>query len=46
MCDVGTSTYCRQLFKIITVTFLYVREVICFIKKYIFPLEQNVHVHD
>jgi hypothetical protein len=45
---VGTGTSCRQLFKdykILTVTSLYVLEVICFIKKYKSSVEQNVHVH-
>jgi len=49
MCVVGTGISCRQLlkdYKILTVTFLFVIEVVCFIKKHKFSLEQNVHVHD
>jgi len=49
MCGVGTGTSCRQLlkdYKTITVTFLYVLEVICIIRIYKFSLEQNAHVHD
>ena len=37
MCDAGTSTTCRRLFKdckILMVTSLYVFEVLCFLKKY------------
>jgi hypothetical protein len=37
MCDTGAGTSCRQLFKdykILTVTSLYVFEVLCFLKKY------------
>ena len=37
MCGAGTGTTCRQLFKdckILTVTSLYVFEVLCFLKKY------------
>jgi hypothetical protein len=37
MSGVGKSTSCRQLFKgckILTVTLLYILEVLCFIKKY------------
>ena len=37
MCDAGTGTVFRQLFKdckIIMVTLLYVFEVLCFLKKY------------
>jgi hypothetical protein len=48
-CGVDTGTYCTQLFtdyKILTVTSLYVLEVICFMKKYKSWVEQNVHVHD
>jgi hypothetical protein len=45
----GTGTSCRRLlkdYKILTVAFLFVLEVICIIKKYKFSLEQNVHVYD
>jgi hypothetical protein len=47
----GTSrkTSCRQIFKdynILTVTCLYIREIVCFIKKYKGSLEQNVQVHN
>jgi len=37
MCDAGTGTSCRQLYKdceMLTVTSLYVFEVLCFLKKY------------
>jgi hypothetical protein len=49
ICGVGTGTSCRQLCKgymVLTVTSLFVPEVICCVKKYKFSLEQNVHVHD
>jgi hypothetical protein len=49
MCDVGTGTSCTQLlrdYKTLRVTFRYVLEVVCIIKMYKFPLEQNVDVHD
>jgi len=49
MSGVGTGTSCRQLCKgytILTVTSLYVPEVICCVKKYKFSPEHNVHIHD
>jgi len=46
VCGVGTGTYCRQIFKTLTVTSLYVQDIINFIKKYKFSLEQKVRVHD
>jgi hypothetical protein len=48
MCGVDIGRSCRWLvkdYKIFTITPLEVLEVICFIKKYKFSLEQNVHVH-
>jgi len=46
MCGVGTGTSCRQGYTILTVTSLYVPEVICCVKKHKFSLEKNVHVDD
>jgi len=49
MCGVGKSTSCRQLFKdckILTVTSLYVFEVLCFLKKYKSAIQNNVQIHD
>jgi hypothetical protein len=46
---IGTGNSCRYLFKeykILILTFVYILEVICFIKKCKFLLQQNVHVHD
>jgi len=43
MCGVGTGTYCRQIFMILTVTSLNVQDLIRFIKKYEFSMEQNVY---
>jgi hypothetical protein len=44
----STNSSCRQIFKdynILTVASLYILEVICFIKKYKEPLEDNIRVH-
>jgi hypothetical protein len=46
----GISKYtsCRQVFKdynILTVSSLYLLEVICFVKKHKESLEQNIHIH-
>jgi len=49
MCGLCTGTSCIQLlkdYKTLTITFLYVLEVICIIRMYKFSLEQNAHVHD
>ena len=49
MCGLRTGTSCIQLlkdYKTLTITFLYVLEVICIIRMYKFSLEQNAHVHD
>ena len=49
MCGAGTGTSCRQLFKdykILTVTSLYVFEVLCFLKKYKSAIQKNKQVHD
>jgi hypothetical protein len=44
----STKTSCIQIFKdynMLTVTCLYILEIVCFIKKYKGSLEQNVQVH-
>ena len=49
MCGAGTSTSCSQLFKdckILTITSLYVLEVLCFLKKYKSTIQKNKQVHD
>jgi len=49
MCGVGKSTSCRQLFKdckILTVTLLYILEVLCFLKKYKLAVQKNEQIHD
>jgi hypothetical protein len=49
MCDAGTGTSCRQLFKdckILTVTSLHIFEVLCFLKKYKSAVQKNKQVHD
>jgi len=49
MCGVGKSTSCRQLFKdckILTVTSLYILEVLCFLKKYKSAVQKNEQIHD
>jgi hypothetical protein len=49
MCGAGTGTSCRQLFKdckILTVTSLYVFEVLCFLKKYKSSVQKNKQVYD
>ena len=49
MCGVGKSTSCRQLFKdckILTVTSLYILEVVCFLKKYKSAVQKNEQIHD
>ena len=49
MCGVGRDTSCRQLFKdckILTITSLYILEVLCFIKKYKLAIQKNEQVHD
>jgi len=48
MCGAGTRTFCRQLFKdckILTVTSLYVFELLCFLKKYKSAVKKK-QVHD
>jgi hypothetical protein len=45
----GKSTSCRQLFKdckILTVTLLYILEVLCFIKKYRMAVQKNEQIND
>ena len=44
--DTNLSRYLFKEYKMLTLTSLYILEVICFIKKYEFSLQQNVHVHD
>jgi len=49
MCGAGTGTTCRQLFKdckILTVTSLYVFEVLLFSKKYKSTVQKSKQVHD
>jgi hypothetical protein len=49
MCGVGRNTSCRQLFKdckLLTITSLYILEVLCFIKKYKLVIQKNEQVHD
>ena len=48
-CGVGKSVSCRQLFKdckILTVTSLYVMEVLCFLKRYKLAVQKNEQIHD
>ena len=49
VCGAGTGTPCRQLFKdckILTVTSLYVYEVLRFLKKYKSGVQKNKQAHD
>ena len=49
MCTAATGISCRQLFKdckVLTVTSLYVFEVLCFLKKYKSAIQKNKQVHD
>ena len=49
MCGVGRDTSCRQLFKdckILTITSLYILEVLCFIQKHKLAIQKNEQVHD
>jgi len=49
MLMIGTGTSCRQQFKdckILTVTSLYVFEVLCFLKKYKSSVQKSKQVHD
>jgi hypothetical protein len=46
MCGAGTHTFCRQLFKdckILTVTSLYVFELLCFLKKYKSAVQKKIN---
>ena len=48
MMMIGTDTSCRQLFKdckILTITSLYVFEVLCFLKKYKSSVQKSKQVH-
>jgi hypothetical protein len=49
MVGVSSRTSCRQLFKemsVLTLAFLYILELTCFIRKYCQYLELNSHVHN
>jgi hypothetical protein len=46
---VSKHTSCRHIFKdcnILTVAWLYILEIVCYIKKYKDSLEQNIQFHD
>ena len=51
VCGVGRDTLCRQIFKdckLLTITTVYILEVLYFIKKYKVAIQKNdqVHVHN
>ena len=49
MCGVGRDTSCKKLFKecrLLTITSLYILEVLCFIKKYKLEPQKNEQIHD